>query len=70
MRNLTLEVKIIIFKTMAISIIVFQSFITTDPKRIINKLEKMQKTFLWKNSTPKIKHGLFVMAIWLEDLKC
>ena len=29
----------------------------------------MQKTFLWKNSTPKIKHGLFVMAIWPEDFK-
>ena len=29
----------------------------------------MQKTFLWKNSTPKIKHGLFVIAIWPEDLK-
>ena len=38
---------------------VFQSFITTVqncPKHIINELEKIQKAFLWKNSTPKIKH--------------
>ena len=23
---------------------------------VINELEKIQKAFLWKNSTPKIKH--------------
>ena len=56
MRNITLEGKIAIFKTIAISKIVFQSFIATVPKHIINELEKIQKAFLWKNSTPKIKH--------------
>ena len=56
MRNLTLEGKIAIFKTIAISKVVFQSFIATVPKHIINELEKIQKAFLWKNSTPKIKH--------------
>ena len=56
MRNLNLEGKIAIFKTIAISKIVFQSFIATVPKHIINELEKIQKAFLWKNSTPKIKH--------------
>ena len=55
-RNLTLERKIVVFKTIAISKIVFQSFIAAVPKHIINKLEKIQKAFLWKNSTPKIKH--------------
>ena len=58
-RNLTLEGKIAIFKTIAISKIVFQSFIATVPKHIINELEKIQNTntaFLWKNSTTKIKH--------------
>ena len=29
---------------------------TTAPKQIINELEKIQKAFLWKNSTRKIKH--------------
>ena len=56
MRNLTPEGKIVIFKTIAISKIVFQSFIITVPKRIINELEKIQKAFLWKNSTSKKKH--------------
>ena len=56
MRNLALEAKIAIFKTKAISKIVFQSFITTVPKYVVNELEKIQKAFLWNNSTPKIKH--------------
>ena len=56
MRNLTLEGKIAIFKTIVISKIVFQSFIATVPKYIINELEKIQKAFLRKNATPKIKH--------------
>ena len=48
MRNLTLEGKIVVFKTITISEIVFQSFIITVPKHC-------ERTF-WKNSTPKIKH--------------
>ena len=55
MRNPTLQGKIFIFKTKAISKIVFQSFITTVPKYVVNELEKIQKAFLWNNSTPKIK---------------
>ena len=46
MRNLTLEGKIAIFKTIAISKIVFQSIIATVPKHTINELEKIQKAFL------------------------
>ena len=56
MRNLTLEGKIVIFKTLAISKIVFQSMITPIPIYIVNELEKIQKAFLWKNSSPKIKY--------------
>ena len=44
--------KIAICKTIPISKFVFQSFI----KHIINEPDKMQKDFLRKNSTPKIKH--------------
>ena len=56
MRRLTLEGKIVIFKTIAISKIVFQAFITTVPKHIINELKKIQKVFFWNNSSSKIKH--------------
>ena len=54
-RNITLEGKIVIFKTLAVSKIVFQSLIIPVPRHIVNELEKIQKAFLWKNSSPKIK---------------
>ena len=57
MRNLTLEGKIVVFKTIAISRIVFQSFITTVPEYVVNELEKIQKTLWWNNSNPKINHA-------------
>ena len=58
MRNLTPEAKIIIVKTIAISKIVFPSFMTTVPKYIVNENEKNTKAILWKNSTPKTKHEI------------
>ena len=39
----TLEEKIVIFKTIALSKIVFQPFITTPPKYFVIELEKIQK---------------------------
>ena len=44
-RRLTLEGKIDIFKTIAISKNFFQAFITTVPKHIVNKLKKNTKSF-------------------------
>ena len=66
MKKLTPEGRIIICKTISISKIVFLSFITTVPKHILNELEKIQKAFLWKNSTPKVKMKIFVRTITLE----
>ena len=67
MRNLTLEGKIVIFKAITISKMVFQSFITTVPKYIIIDIRKTQKVFLWKNSAPKIKHETFFITVRLYD---
>ena len=55
MRCLTLEGKIIVFKALAISKIVFLSLISKVPTETISELEKIQKTFLW-SSKPKIKN--------------
>ena len=46
------------FNTIAISKILFQSFITTLPKHIVNELEKIQNTFFWNNSSAKIKREI------------
>ena len=46
MRKLTLEGKIVIYKTIVISKIVLQSFITTVPKHIVNELKNTIELFL------------------------
>ena len=57
MRNLTLEGKIVIFTTIMISKIAFQSFLTNVPKHIVNEIKKIQKAFFWNNSSSQVKHG-------------
>ena len=53
--KLTLEEKILIFKTLALSKIIFQAFVTPIPIYVVTELEKIHKSFLWENSTSKIK---------------
>ena len=57
MRNLTLQGKITVFKTLAISKIVHLALVTTFPPDILNHLKKIQKDFLWYQKYPKIKHS-------------
>ena len=47
MRSLSLEGKIIVFKTLAISKIVFLSMMIKVPTEIICELKKIQKRFIW-----------------------
>ena len=53
MRNLTLEEKIVISKTLALSTIMFQLLINIIPSHIISELISIQKTK--KNYMEKIK---------------
>ena len=55
-RNLTLEGKITIFKTLAISKIVFIAFLSNVPEIITTTLKTIQSNFLWNGMRPKIKH--------------
>ena len=50
MRQLTIEGRIVIFKTLAISKIAYLALLTNIPNIIIDKKEKIQKTFIWNNS--------------------
>ena len=52
-RNLTLEGQIVVFKSLAISKMIFQALITPAPTHVI---QAFQTSFLWNNSNPKIKH--------------
>ena len=57
MRHLSLEGKITIFKSLALSKIVYLALLTIFPKSIIEELNEIQKKFLWSNKNCKIKHG-------------
>ena len=57
MRSLTVEGKITIFKTLAISKTIHLSLATNAPTEIINELNKIQKQFIWNGNNPKIKHS-------------
>ena len=59
-RNLTLEGRIVVFKSLAISKIVFQALITPVATHVIKALERIQTFFLWNNSNPKIKHKTLI----------
>ena len=63
MKQLTIEGTIVIFKTLAISKIVYLALQTNTPNIIIGELEKIQKKFIWNNSTPKLKKKLYVWTI-------
>ena len=54
--QLTIEGKILIFKTLAISKIVHFALVKDVPFSTIAQLEKIQKQFIWKNGNPKLKH--------------
>ena len=54
-RNLTLEGRTV-FKSLAISKIVFQALIAPVPTHVIKALETIQTCFLWYKSNAKIKH--------------
>ena len=57
MRNLTTEGKVLVFKSLAISKVVYLSLVTTVPHAMINQLSNIQKSFIWNRKNPKIKHS-------------
>ena len=55
-RIFSLEGRINIFKTLAISKIVYLAFLTIIPNSLIEELQRIQKMFIWHSSSPKISH--------------
>ena len=56
-RNLSLEGKIIVFKSVALSKITHLSLVKTIPPSIIDQLNKTQKNFIWNGLNPKITNS-------------
>ena len=63
MSCLTFEGKITIFKTLAISRIVFLSLISKVPTKIINELKRIQKTFLCPSKPKKKKMKPYALTL-------
>ena len=59
-RNLTLMGKIAIFNSLAFSKIIFVSYLTTVPDRIITKLEEIQNDFIWNGKKALVKYNTMV----------
>ena len=55
-RIITLEGKMIIFKTLALFKIVHVTLITSFSKQLIEEMQRIQKAFIWNNLTSKLKH--------------
>ena len=67
--NITLERKIITFKTLALSKIVYLTLITSFSKQLFQEIQRIQKAFIWNNLTPKINHETWCNSFEKGSLK-
>ena len=70
-RNLSIEGKIVlfIFMTLAIFKLVYLALLTVIPDHITDEVTKIQKSFIWHDSSPKIKHETLRMEFKAGRLK-
>ena len=70
-RNLSIEGKIVlfIFMTLAIFKLVYLALLTVIPDHITDEVTKIQKSFIWHDSSPKIKHETLRMEFKAGCLK-
>ena len=61
-RNLSLAGKVTIFKTLAISKVVYVAFLSTIPRVILRKLTDIQKDFIWGGKRPKVAHNTLIAS--------
>ena len=54
MRNLSIEGKIVVFKTLAISKLVYLALLTVIPNHITEEVAKIKKSFTWDDSPLKV----------------
>ena len=69
MRNISIEGKIVVFKTLAISKLVYLALLTFTPNHVTDEVAKIQKSFIWHDPSPKVKHETLRMEFKAGDLK-
>ena len=68
MEDLSIEGKIVVFKTLAISKLVYLALLTVIPNHITDEVTKIQKSCIWHDLSPKIKHETLRMAGGLKSV--
>ena len=56
-RGLSLAGRILIFKSLSLSKLLYASTMKCLPKQMLDQLNTLQKSFIWSNRKPKIKHS-------------
>ena len=69
MRNLSIEGKIVVFETLAISKLVYLALFTVILNHITDEVTKIHISFIWHDSSPKINHETLRMEFKAGDLK-
>ena len=64
MRRLSLEGKVMVFKSLAISKIVYLSLLTNVPNNTVEELIKIQKNFLWNFTANKAFNNSYGLPKW------
>ena len=59
LKNLTIEGRIVVFKSVAILKLIHLALVTEIPTSTINFLTKIQMEFIWKGKIPEIKISTF-----------
>ena len=68
MDSLSIKGKTLVFKTVAISKLVYIAVPTVIPNHIANQVAKIQKCFILNDSSPKIKHETLRMEFKAGEL--
>ena len=68
MRQPTIESKVLIFKTLAISKVLHPILVKDVPPSVIPQLDKIQEQFIWKNQNFKLKYTVLCNEYEKEGL--
>ena len=60
MKGLSLAGRILIFESLALSKLLYASTMKCLPKQMLDQLNTLQKSFIWSNRKPKVKHSTLI----------
>ena len=69
MINLSIEGKIVVFKTLALSKLVYLALLTAIPNHVTDEAAEIQKSVTWHDSSPKITHETLTMEFKAGGIK-